>query len=256
MAFRLEARNESAVFAIRAIGLDPKFIADVLKQIDRPDSREDAVELHRIIGAQLLSATGKDGAAGLAGALANPSLTVRLAAIGAIQIIGEPVKTDAIERKLNVLVQDDRTRWDAALALVDIGTSAKEAIPGLMKDLEKGRIVPLEAGTRYVCPAVDVLLQIPEAIPDLLSGLHNTNYMVRFSCAVALQVDPALCPEFGSALRAMLAEPDFGMKPPYHDQASALVAFQPYWTMLLPRLVGKPPTRRYNWGGGSPAYRN
>ena len=117
----------------------------------------------------------------------SKSLAVRLAVAKAIQKIGPEVRTEAVEKALNAALADDDLRIDAAVALVAIGASAKAAVPGLMKDLESGEIVPMRSMiSRYRCGAAVVLATIPEAGPALLEGLSSDKEIVRLGCLFVL----------------------------------------------------------------------
>ena len=187
LAFKRSRTSAAPYMAVEAIGLDPKLIPSVIEHVavSKGDPKSD--RLRQYVGARLLAAAGKDGAAALAKALGHKSQTVRLAAAQAIHKLGKQVKTDAVEKALNAAIADDATRVDAAAALVAIGASAKAAVPGLIKDLESGRVMHMASlDTRYECRAADVLSSIPEAVPALIEGLGSDKRMVRLGCAWAM----------------------------------------------------------------------
>jgi len=181
------ASTASPCMAVEAIGLDPKWIPSVIEHVAVKESKPDSEALRLYVGARLLAAAGKDGAAALAKALGHKSRTVRLAAAQAIQKIGKQAKTAAVVKALNAALANDATRIDAAAALVAIGASAKAAVPGLIKDLESGQINMLRSlDYRYACRAADVLALIPEAVPALIEGLGSDKEIVRIGCIWAM----------------------------------------------------------------------
>ena len=126
----------------------------------------------------------------LAEALGHTNRAVRCAAAQAIQKLGKEVKGDAVEKALDAAIALDDTRGDAAAALVAIGASAKAAVPGLIRDLEKGQVAMLiTTNLRYSCRAAEVLATIPESLPALIEGLDSDKPMVRIGCVWAMPTD-------------------------------------------------------------------
>jgi len=206
LAFKITARTHAPCLAVEAIGLDPTLIPNVIEHVAAVsgEPKADALRLH--VGARLLAASGKDCAAALAEALGHKSRTVRLAAAQAIQKIGKQAKTEAVEKALNAAVADDATRIDAAAALVAIGASAKAAVPGLIKDLESGRVDMLATTNfRYTCRAAEVLALIPEAVPALIEGLRSDKEIVRIGCVWAMPTDKATAKQVVPKIKELLA---------------------------------------------------
>jgi len=206
LAFRI-THTHSFFMAVEAIGLDTKLIPRVIGQVATNDNNPEARRLRIYTGARLLAASGKDGAVVLAEALGHKNLSVRLAAAQAIQQLGEQAKTDAVVKALNTLAVDETTRVDAAAALVAIGASAETAVPGLIKDLERGRVDFLAStDLRYSCRAADVLALIPEALPAVIEGLGSDKEIVRIGCVWSLSSDKATVERAFPAILRVLAQ--------------------------------------------------
>jgi len=196
LAFR-QTDSLSPDIAVEQIGLDPKLIPAVISQLtdpqdtSQPDPWHVRTDAWRIgIAVKLLQAAGTDGVPALTEALANKNTLVRLAAAETIQRLGGKAKTDPLEMALNSALSKDDTRVEAAAALVAIGAPAKAAVPGLVKDLEFGKLeVPETLELRYRCRAATVLATIPEAGSALVRGISNSNEMVRIGCMEALPND-------------------------------------------------------------------
>jgi HEAT repeat protein len=207
LAFKL-TKTHAPCLAVEAIGLDPCLIPNVIEQVAGASGEpaSDAFRLWVCVGARLLAAAGKDGAAALAEALGHEKTTVRLAAAQAIQKLGKQAKTDAVEKALNAAIANDATRVDAAAALLAIGASAKAAVPGLIKDLESGQVELLASLTlRYMCRSAEVLALIPEAVPALIEGLGSDKEMVRIGCVWAMPTDTATAKQVVPKIKGLLA---------------------------------------------------
>ena len=155
------------IMALEAIGIDAKYVPEIVREI---------VKLGPVYSnsSRMFYAIGLKGLPEIAGALTHESPGVRTAAAEALGKLGKPAKTPAVEAALNAALKRDDTRVFAARALVEMGASAKAAIPGLIDDLEKGRVVLLRStDLRYEFAAADVLRRIPEAVPALLAGLDD-----------------------------------------------------------------------------------
>ena len=206
LAFKITARTDAPCMAVEAIGLDPKLIPSVIEHVTVKDAEPESEAVRVAVGARLLAASGKDGAAALAEALGHKSQAVRLAVAQAIQKLGRQARTDAVERALNAAIADDAACVDVAAALVAIGASAKAAVPGLIKDLETGQVDMLAStDLRYRCRAAEVLALIPEAVPALIEGLGSDKEIVRIGCVWGMPVDKATAKQVLPKIKELLA---------------------------------------------------
>jgi len=225
--------------ALEAIGIDAKHAPAVVREIARlgPGYSDSS---------RMLYAVGLKGLPELAGALSHDSSAVRVAAAEALGRLGKPAKTPAVEAALNAALKLDDTRVSAARALVDIGSPAKAAIPGLIDDLEKGRVVLLRStDLRYEFAAADVLRRIPEAVPALLAGLDDDRENVRIGCLLALPTDGDSKAKFLAKVKAIPASEKKGDE--VELAAIRLYHLDPEW---VAKAVGKgvalPPRHWHN----------
>lgn len=176
--------------AIEAIGLDASLIPDVVQRLGAPNDGQLGQRVRLWVGSTLLGATDRNGAPALAGALGHRKQLVRVAAARGIAKLGKEARTHAVEKALRASIADDAVRVDAAAALVAIGASAREAVPGLIRDLESGKVeMRVTTDLVYKCRAAEVLAKIPEAVPALVAGLESDKGLVRIGCVYALVID-------------------------------------------------------------------
>lgn len=208
LMFKTAHHTAGPGLAIEATGLDPKFIPTVIAHLTVKESDRDAQRIQLYVGARLLAIAGKDGTAApeLAAALGHKNPTVRQAAAQAIQTIGKPTRTDAVVKALNAAIAHDATRIDAAAGLVAIGASAKAAVPGLIKDLESGRVESMaNLDYSYTCRAAEVLAFIPEALPALIEGLDSDKRVVSVGCSLTIRTDEVTVKRASLKLKEQLA---------------------------------------------------
>jgi len=205
LAFRL-TYTLAPCMAVEAFGLAPDQIPSVIDQVATEDQQMKSKGWRTAIGARLLAATDQRSAAVLAKALGHKNQAVRLATAEAVQRLGRKIKNETLEKALNEAITLDDTRVEAAAALVAIGASAKAAVPGLIRDLEKGQVMLLRTtNLRYRCRAAEVLATIPESLPALIDGLASEKQMVRIGCVWALPGDKATAAQFLPKIRSLIA---------------------------------------------------
>ena len=195
LAFKLARTSFAPRIAVKAIGLAPEQVPSVMEQVaiddDQPNSRNLRIE----IGGELLAAADRPAPGRWPRHWATrtgPSVVPR----HRLSRNSERKSRAMRWRRPSMRRLPSTTRGATRpLPWSPSAQSAKAAVPGLIRDLEKGQVAMLiTTNLRYSCRAAKVLATIPESLPALIEGLDSDKPMVRIGCVWAMPTDKTIRP--------------------------------------------------------------
>jgi HEAT repeat protein len=224
-AFRSRDAKEEGVLTTLIGLLDEEARWGAIRRVGSPQ-REAALHLAEF------GPTAKEALPALRTLMKGKSLSLRASAAYSLWKvdgqIDEPVKV-----LIAVLstADENRSQWEAALWLSEIGPSAKDAVPALCKALKKAE---KDTRSKAVEALTAIRAQADIAVPALIAALKDDEWLVRSYAAHALQAYGADAKQAIPALREALRDKNGHVR---YSAAEAL------WTMehdagaVVPTLV-------------------